>query len=91
AIQENARALRHHALAKAAAAMGGACALLAHTSDDQAETIAFRLARQTGLDGLAGMSRVSDALLENVIIARPLLGVRRRPCATICATWVKTG
>lgn len=76
-IQENARNLRHVAFAETVAEMGGATVLLGHTLDDQAETIAFRLARQTGLDGLAGMAKIANNVIENVVIARPLLEVRR--------------
>jgi tRNA(Ile)-lysidine synthase len=76
-IQEKARNLRHDAFQKAVADAGGATILLGHTLDDQAETIAFRLSRQTGLDGLAGMASVTKDVLAGVPIARPLLGLRR--------------
>jgi tRNA(Ile)-lysidine synthase len=80
-LQEFARNLRLGAFAKAALDLGGATILLAHTRDDQAETIAFRLARQTGLDGLAGMAEVTFGLAQwqgqNFPIARPLLAVTR--------------
>ena len=81
-LQEFARALRHRVFAQAAMEVGGATVLLGHTLDDQAETIAFRLARQTGLDGLAGMARVTRDVLryqgQRFPIARPLLSVRRQ-------------
>jgi tRNA(Ile)-lysidine synthase len=80
-LQEFARNLRLKAFSQAAYDMGGATILLGHTRDDQAETIAFRLARQTGLDGLAGMAPVVNCLAvwqgQSFPIARPLLDVSR--------------
>jgi tRNA(Ile)-lysidine synthase len=49
---------------------------VAHTADDQAETVLHRLLRGTGLRGLAGMSRVRT-LGPAVSVIRPLLEVRR--------------
>jgi tRNA(Ile)-lysidine synthase len=80
-LQAFARDLRHKAFGQAAFEAGGATILLGHTLDDQAETIAFRLSRKTGLDGLAGMAGVQHGLAtwngQNYPIARPLLSVSR--------------
>ena len=50
-------------------------ALLGHTADDQAETVLWFLARGTGPEGLAGIDPTR----------RPLLGLRRRETAELCA------
>jgi tRNA(Ile)-lysidine synthase len=49
--------------------------LLAHQREDQAETVALRAARGSGVDGLAGMASIVE---RNAIrLLRPLLGVSR--------------
>lgn len=89
-LQEAARTARYGLLAQAAARAGFAHVLTAHTLDDQAETVLFRLARGSGLAGLAGMAPVS--LLpgverdDRIFLVRPLLGLpKSRLIATLRA------
>jgi tRNA(Ile)-lysidine synthase len=82
-VQERARIARHAALAAAAAEAGRAWLLLGHHRRDQAETLAFRAARGSGVEGLAGMPRLRR---EGVVLAcRPLLDVPREALEALCA------
>lgn len=74
-LQSAARDGRRTALREWANAHDISHVALGHTADDQAETFLMRLARGSGVDGLAGMAeaRTEDA----VTWLRPLLGARR--------------
>jgi tRNA(Ile)-lysidine synthase len=77
-IQEAAREARYRLLAAAAREAGTLCVLTAHTLDDQAETVLFRLVRGSGIGGLAGMDRaapIPDIENQRVALVRPLLRV----------------
>jgi tRNA(Ile)-lysidine synthase len=74
-LAEAARNARRSLIAGWASAAGIPAILLGHTADDQAETVLMRLARGSGVDGLAGMAPVSEA--EGLLWLRPLLGERR--------------
>jgi tRNA(Ile)-lysidine synthase len=69
--EADARAARYTFLRRTAAALGVDHIATAHHADDQVETILFRLARGTGLDGLAGIPRRRGR------IVRPLLSFWR--------------
>ncbi|MDE2283039.1 MAG: tRNA lysidine(34) synthetase TilS [Hyphomicrobiales bacterium] len=79
-LQEAARHARYRLLAQAAVRAGCEHVLTAHTLDDQAETVLFRLARGSGLTGLAGMAHALPIPIGEesaVFLVRPLLGVAK--------------
>ena len=74
-LEMAARAARYEFFRRAAEKLGAAAVAVAHTADDQVETVLLRIARGTGPHGLAGMSPVSRR--DGLTILRPLLGVTR--------------
>ncbi|MGQ0602151.1 MAG: tRNA lysidine(34) synthetase TilS [Anaerolineales bacterium] len=54
-LEEAARELRYSFLARVAAQVGASAIAVAHTADDQAETVLMRFLRGSGLAGLRGM------------------------------------
>jgi len=73
--EQAARALRYEALREMAARVGGDRAAVAHTADDQAETVLLRLIRGAGLAGLAGMQ--PRRRVHGLLVVRPLLTTTR--------------
>ncbi len=71
-LEEGARNLRHGALDKWADLLQADKIALAHTENDQAETVLFRMFRGTGLKGMGGMASGRGRII------RPLLGCSRQ-------------
>ncbi len=74
-LQDHARQNRYALIAGWARARGLASVALGHTMDDQAETLVMRLARESGVEGLASMRLVFER--EGVRFDRPFLFDRR--------------
>lgn len=70
-LQAAARDARYAALRQVASEVGAEAIAVAHTADDQGETVLLRMARGTGVAGLAGMAEAAGDLV------RPLLRLRR--------------
>lgn len=81
-IQELAREARYRLLLEHARATDASVLMTAHTLDDQAETILFRMARGSGLGGLVGMR--TCVRRNGVSHARPLLGVPKLRLIETC-------
>lgn len=56
---------------------------LGHHQDDQAETVLFRLAKGSGLDGLSGMQSAQE-YSEDLTLLRPLLRVSKADLLEFC-------
>lgn len=78
-LEARARDARYAALEAVRAQRSATAVLVAHTADDQAETVLLNLLRGSGASGLAGM----PARRGHVV--RPLLGVRRVDVHAVCA------
>ena len=78
-LEQAARRARYEFLAGAAREAGARAVLVAHTLDDQAETVLLRLLRGSGAEGLGGMAP-ERALGEGggLLLRRPLVGWARR-------------
>jgi len=73
-LQHAARTARRQLIEDWAGARDIGVVLTGHTSDDQAETVLMRLARGSGVDGLAGIAEVE---VHRLTWMRPLLGQSR--------------
>jgi len=83
-IQQSARQARYALLTEAAKRAGATHIVTAHTLDDQAETVLMRMARGSGIGGLAGMARRSR--LDGLVLVPPLLDIpKTRLVATLKA------
>lgn len=81
--EASARDGRRAALLAAAREAGAHAIVLAHTLDDQAETVLVGLARGSGAASLGGMA--PDRTEDGIRILRPLLGIRRASTHAACA------
>jgi len=82
-VLEAARLARYRIIGEAMAADGVTVLATGHHRGDQAETILMRLAHGSGLDGLKGMTVLSQ--VEGVKVFRPLLDVEPQTLAKLVA------
>ena len=75
-LEARARRLRYRFFEDVAHETGSRHVAVAHTADDQAETILHRVLRGTGPIGLSGMAAARE-LCDGVALIRPLLAIRR--------------
>lgn len=86
-LEDAARRLRYRFLADAAARCNAHAVAVAHTADDQAETLLMHIIRGSGLAGLRGMQPLERLAIDNADLAlfRPLLTVSRAQTYAYCA------
>jgi tRNA(Ile)-lysidine synthase len=82
AIQERAREARYELLFAHAKKIGATATATGHHADDQWETVVFRLARGSGIAGLAGMAR--EQSFPGGILIRPLLHLPKKTLIDFC-------
>jgi tRNA(Ile)-lysidine synthase len=95
-IEASARRLRYRLIGAFCRKKKLAAVYVAHTRDDQAETVLMRLARGSGVDGLAGMRGLApfpDPEFATIAVVRPLLGMQRRTLRDLLLarrqTWIE--
>ena len=84
AIMESARAARYRLLEQFCVERGIENLWVAHNRTDQAETFLFRLAKGSGLDGLAAIHEQTSSPSGSVQILRPLLDVAKDDLTAWC-------
>jgi len=80
-LQEWARINRHQALL-AVARQKKAALLFAHHASDQAETVAMRLLKSSGLNGLRGIA--CHRIQHDIVVGRPVLGWMPDQLMAVC-------
>ncbi len=84
--EEAARKLRYTFLFRVARERGAAAVAVAHTADDQAETVLMHFLRGAGLSGLKGM--LGQTLLtefdDRIPLIRPILHLTRSETEAVC-------
>ena len=85
-LEEAARELRYDFLSRVADEQRADGIALAHTADDQAETVLMHIIRGSGLAGLRGMEPVTQRVFSgrSATLVRPLLAVSREETASYC-------
>ncbi len=86
-LEEQARDARYDFLARVALEQNASGVAVAHTTDDQAETVLMHLIRGTGLRGLRGMLPTVETQSVsglNLYLCRPLLSVSRQQTEDYC-------
>lgn len=85
-IEEAARLLRYRFLFSQAVLVHAQAVVVAHTADDQVETVLMHLLRGAGLSGLIGMSYYSlpNSWSQEIPLIRPLLGCWRGEILDYC-------
>jgi tRNA(Ile)-lysidine synthase len=84
-LEEAGRLARYRFFARLATEWGATAVTVAHTADDQAETVLLHLLRGSGLAGLGGMKAASPMPeAPRITLLRPLLGVSRAEVETYC-------
>ena len=78
-LEQAARRARYEFLGRVAREREACAVVVAHTLDDQAETMLLALVRGSGAEGLSGMQpvRALDGSGDGVLLVRPLLGWAR--------------
>lgn len=91
-VQEEARAARYRLLSEYCHKHKIKYLFLAHHANDQAETILFRLAKGSGLDGLSGMTAL-QSYDKSLTLVRPLLDATHesliKTCKAAKTPWVE--
>ena len=78
-LESRAREARYAALEQVRAELGAEAILIAHTRDDQAETVLLQMLRGAAATGLSGMA------VRRGFVRRPLLASRRWETHELCA------
>ncbi len=78
-IEEAARERRYRFLFEVCAKKDAQCVMVAHTADDQVETVVMNVIRGSGLNGLAGMStyQLPNPWSSEYPVVRPMLNIWR--------------
>ena len=88
-IEEAARIVRYQFLFEKATRLGAQAVAVAHTADDQVETVLMHILRGTGLSGLKGMSYrlLPNFWSDKIALVRPLLGITRDEVVAYCSEY----